>query len=129
MAYTPTVTVQANWKRIVGKSLQWQSVLTSRTKIARVVITYVTGTYTTGGDVVDLSLGGKIKTIMAFIPQSCSEGYYVEYVPDATNSATGGKLRLRGDLNTATNAVGLIELSSASTLPDAAVVEAIILGF
>lgn len=134
MAIVPTAAVQTDWQRITGKTLDWQSVLTSKMKIARVTITFpATGTYTTGGDVVDLSLNGRLSTVLAVIFLHSDEAYYAEYVEGAGNDATLGKILLKGYINddaagTNVDPEAFNELTSASVLPQNAILEAIVFG-
>ena len=128
MAIANTVAVQTDWQSITGKTLSSQSLLTSKLKIVRVTVTNAcAGCYATGGCITDLSLGGRLTKVLAVVPLHNSEGYYVEYVEGAANDAALGKLLLRGDLDTATNAIGFTEIS-VGTVPQGCIFELLVFG-
>lgn len=80
--------------------------------LRHVLITVTFGStddYTTNGVAADLAVDG-IKELIEVIPCGNDLGVWVNY--DLVNK----KIIMRGDLNTATNAAALVELTNASTL-------------
>ena len=87
---TLTATVNSDWQSICGKTLSIQSELTSKLKTVVVDIAYGAEDYDIGGNVIDLSLGGRINTIIACEVLEVSTGHSVQYVAGAGNAATLG---------------------------------------
>lgn len=82
----------------VGKTLSIQAALNSKLRVYKIKCTAGGGdTYATGGVAADLKEGGRIKTLVAVIPEFSSTDYLVKY--DKTNeliylvdTATGAEL-------------------------------------
>ncbi len=92
-----TVAVDTNQQRLTGKTLSVQSELTSKLLTTVVTATYgACDTYATNGCTVDLSLGGRITTIIEATIISNDGGLLLEYVPAAGGAAATGKLRAYG---------------------------------
>jgi len=92
-----TVAVDTNLKSLAGKTLSVQSELTSKLLTTQVTVTYAAcDTYTTGGCTIDLSLGGRITTIISATIISNDVGALLEYVPAAGGAAATGKLKAYG---------------------------------
>lgn len=92
-----TVAVDSNQERLTGKTLSIQSELTSKLLTTVVDVTYgACDTYTSCGDTVDLSLGGRISTIIEASIISNDGGLLLEYVPAAGGAAATGKIKAYG---------------------------------
>ncbi len=88
-----TIIQNANHKSLTGKTLSIQSELTSKLKSVVVDITYAAGdNYVTGGNVVDVSLGSRISTVIGAEILDGNKGLLLQYIPSATNAASTGKL-------------------------------------
>ena len=90
-------TVNCDWEAITGKTLSQQSVLTSRMKQVVVCVAIGADTYPMcdTGYTVDLSLGGRISTIIRAIPEDlevCNTLLRAQYVPAACGAAATGTL-------------------------------------
>lgn len=90
-------TVNCDWQSITGKTLSQQSVLTSRIKQVVVCVAIGSCTYPmcNVGYVVDLSLGGRITTIISAKPEDLEVSdtlLKAQYVPDCCNEAATGTL-------------------------------------
>jgi hypothetical protein len=127
-----TVAVDSRFQNLAGKTLSIQSVLTSKIKDVSTVITFgATDDYSSDGNIVDLSLGGRIKTILDVTPISNTKGLLLEYVPDTNNEAVSGKLKCFGVDPAASGGavVGFTELADASTTTRDMVVKLRVRGF
>lgn len=127
-----TVAVDSNQQKLTGKTLSVQSELTSKLLTTLVTVTYgACDTYTTGGCTVDLSLGGRIKTIISATIISNDVGTLLEYVPAAAGAAATGKLKAFGvDPAAGGGAVVIFpELASSSAGVNAMVVKIRVVGF
>ncbi|MBC8549024.1 MAG: hypothetical protein H8D23_05175 [Candidatus Brocadiales bacterium] len=91
---TLTIAHNANHKSLTGKTLSVQAELLSKLKVAIVDVTYATEDYDIGGNIVDLSLDGRIDTIIAVEVLEVSTGNSVQYVHGAASAAALGKLKL-----------------------------------
>jgi hypothetical protein len=92
-----TVAVETNQQKLTGKTLSVQSELTSKLLTTVVTATYgACDTYTTGGCTVDLSLGGRVSTIIEASVISNDAGLLLEYVPAAGGAAATGKIKAYG---------------------------------
>lgn len=89
-----TIAVNSDYESLTGKTLSTQAELLSKLKVAIVDVTYSAEDYDIGGNVVDLSLDGRIDTIIACEVLEVSTGNSVQYVAGANNSATLGKLKI-----------------------------------
>jgi len=92
-----TIAVDSNWENLTGKTLSIQSELTSKLKTAVIDITAgCSDTYATNGVTVDLSLGGRISTVIEVSIISNDGGLLLQYVPAAGNAAATGKIKAYG---------------------------------
>lgn len=126
-----TVAVDAREQNVTGKTLSIQSKLTSKLKESTITVTFGAGdNYATGGNTVDLSLGGRISTIHSVVFCSNDKGVLLQYVPSANNVASTGKFKAYGvDPGAAGGAVvGFVELPSSSTVVNSMVVNVIVRG-
>ena len=113
-----TIAQNALHKSLSGKTLSIQSELTSKLKSVVVDITYAAGdNYATNGNVVDLSLGSRIGTVIGAQIFDGNKGLLLQYVPSATNAAATGKIKCYGEDHTAkgSTARAFAELANAST--------------
>ena len=94
MADTLTIAVNSDYQSLVGKTLHIQAELTSKLKVAIVDITYDTVVYDTNGNIVDLSLDGRLKTIIAVEVLEVTTGHVGTYIHGADSAAALGKLKL-----------------------------------
>ena len=90
-------TVNTDWQNITGKTLSHQSVLTSKMKEAVVCVAIGSCNYPMCNDgyVVDLSLCGRITTIISATPEDLEVSntlLVAQYVPDTCNEAATGTL-------------------------------------
>lgn len=129
---TLTVAVDSTYQKLTGKTLFVQSLLASRIKEADVVVTFgASDTYTTGGVTVDLSLNGRITTILDVTPISNDKGVHVQYVPATASAAATGKVKLWGiDPAAGGGAVGAFsELASSSAVVNSMVLKLRVRGY
>jgi hypothetical protein len=90
-----TVAVDANQEKLTGKTLSVQSELTSRLLSTVVDVTFgAADTYTSCGNTVDLSLGGRVSTVIEASIISNDKGLLLEYVAGST--AANGKIKAYG---------------------------------
>ena len=127
-----TVAVDSNQQSLTGKTLSIQSELTS--KLLTTVVDVTVGacdTYATGGITTDLSLGGRITTIIEASIISNDGGFILEYVPAAAGAAATGKFKFRGvDPADAGGAiVSFPEIANASALVQSVAYKVRIVGF
>ena len=107
------ITVNADYQSITGKTLSIQAELTSKLKTGIIDIVYTTQDYTTGGDVVDLSLDGRFKTIIAVEVLEVSTGNSVQYIHGTASAAALGKLKF---YETGTTSAPFDEVANAVSL-------------
>lgn len=128
-----TIIQNANHKSLTGKTLSIQSELTSKLKSVVVDITYAAGdNYVTGGNVVDVSLGSRISTVIGAEILDGNKGLLLQYIPSATNAASTGKIKCYGQqANAQSGAVAIVldELASASTAVNSMTCKIRVLGF
>tara|TARA_B110000467_G_scaffold8048_1_gene7146 strand:+ start:78 stop:473 length:396 start_codon:yes stop_codon:yes gene_type:complete len=128
-----TIIQNANHKSLTGKTLSIQSELTSKLKSVVVDITYAAGdTYAVGGNVVDVSLGSRIKTVIGAEILDGNKGLLLQYIPSATNAAATGKIKCYGQQAAAQGgAVAKVfdELAAASALVNGMTCKIRVLGF
>lgn len=89
-----TIAVNSDYQSITGKTLSVQAELLSKLKVAIVDVTYATEDYDIGGNTVDLTLDGRLTTIIAVEVLEVSTGNSVQYVPAAAGAAATGKLKI-----------------------------------
>lgn len=89
-----TALVNSDYQSITGKTLSTQAELLSKLKVAIVDVTYTTEDYDIGGNVVDLSLGSRIDTIIACEVLEVSTGHSIQYVAGTAGAATLAKFKI-----------------------------------
>ena len=127
-----TIIQNANHKSLTGKTLSIQSELTSKLKSVVVDITYAGGdNYLTGGNVVDVSLGSRISTVIGAEILDGNKGLLLQYIPSATNAASTGRIKCYGEDHTAKGAAAraFAELANASTAVNSMTCKIRVLGF
>jgi len=127
-----TIIQNANHKSLTGKTLSIQSELTSKLKSVVVDITYAAGDiYATGGNVVDVSLGSRISTVIGAEILDGNKGLLLQYIPSATNAASTGKIKCYGEDHTAKGSAAraFAELANASTAVNSMTCKIRVLGF
>ena len=127
-----TIIQNANHKSLTGKTLSIQSELTSKLKSVVVDITYAAGdNYLTGGNVVDVSLGSRISTVIGAEILDGNKGLLLQYIPSATNAASTGKIKCYGEDHTAKGSAARVfaELANASTAVNSMTCKIRVLGF
>jgi hypothetical protein len=127
-----TIIQNANHKSLTGKTLSIQSELTSKLKSVVVDITYAAGDgYLTGGNVVDVSLGSRISTVIGAEILDGNKGLLLQYIPSATNAASTGKIKCYGEDHTAKGSAAraFAELANASTAVNSMTCKIRVLGF
>ena len=127
-----TIIQNANHKSLTGKTLSIQSELTSKLKSVVVDITYAAGdNYVTGGNVVDVSLGSRISTVIGAEILDGNKGLLLQYIPSATNAASTGKIKCYGEDHTAKGSAAraFAELANASTVVNSMTCKIRVLGF
>tara|TARA_B110000438_G_C15389967_1_gene468590 strand:- start:92 stop:484 length:393 start_codon:yes stop_codon:yes gene_type:complete len=127
-----TIIQNANHKSLTGKTLSIQSELTSKLKSVVVDITYAAGdNYVTGGNVVDVSLGSRISTVIGAEILDGNKGLLLQYIPSATNAASTGKIKCYGEDHTAKGSAAraFAELANASTAVNSMTCKIRVLGF
>ena len=127
-----TIIQNANHKSLTGKTLSIQSELTSKLKSVVVDITYAAGdNYLTGGNVVHVSLGSRISTVIGAEILDGNKGLLLQYIPSATNAASTGKIKCYGEDHTAKGSAAraFAELANASTAVNSMTCKIRVLGF
>lgn len=127
-----TVAQNSDHKSLTGKTLSVQSVLTSRIRTSIVDITYgASDNYATDGNTVDLSMGGRISTVMAVEIFHVSTGLLLQYVPATAGAAATGKIKAYGHTPTSSTGtvIALEELDNADTAVNSMTIRVRITGF
>ena len=127
-----TVIQNANHKSLTGKTLSIQSELTSKLKSVVVDVTFGgSENYATNGVVVDLSLGGRIDTVIACEVLHSNKGLLLQYAPAAAGAAATGKLKAYGHTPTSSTGtvIALEELDNADTATNSMTVRVRVTGF
>tara|TARA_B110000285_G_C14994631_1_gene548134 strand:+ start:518 stop:910 length:393 start_codon:yes stop_codon:yes gene_type:complete len=127
-----TVAQNQDHKSLTGKTLSVQSVLTSRIRTSIVDITYGgSDNYATNGNTVDLSMGGRISTVMAVEIFHVSTGLLLQYVPATAGAAATGKIKAYGHTPTSSTGtvIALEELDNADTAVNSMTIRVRITGF
>jgi len=122
----------ADHKSLTGKTLSIQAELTSKLKSTIVDVTYgASDGYATNGNVVDLSLGSRISTVIGAQILHCNKGLLLQYVPAAAGAAATGKIKCFGHTPTSSTAtvVALEELDSADTAVNSMTIRIRIIGY
>ena len=77
-----TVAQNQDHKNLTGKTLTVQSQLTSKLRTAIVDVTFGgSDNYATNGNTVDLSMGGRISTVIGAEVLHCNKGLLLQYAP------------------------------------------------
>jgi hypothetical protein len=132
MTMAITVAQNQDHKSLTGKTLSVQSVLTSRIRTSIVDITYGgSDNYATNGNTVDLSMGGRISTVMAVEIFHVSTGLLLQYVPAAAGASATGKIKAYGHTPTSSTGtvIALEELDNADTAVNSMTIRVRITGF
>ena len=127
-----TIVQNADHKSLTGKTLSIQAELTSKLKSTIVDVTYAAGdNYATGGNVVDLSLGSRISTVIGAQILHSSAGLLLQYVPAAAGAAATGKIKCFGHTPTSATAtvVALEELDNSDTAVNSMTIRIRIIGY
>jgi len=130
-----TVAVNSDWENLTGKTLSVQSELTSKLKTTVVDVTFAgADTYSTCGVTVDLSLGGRISTIIEASIISNDKGLLLEYVPAAAGAAATGKIKAFGYINDDAAGVNATpeafsELANSSAIVNSLAIKIRVVGF
>jgi hypothetical protein len=122
----------ADHKSLTGKTLSIQAELTSKLKSTIVDVTYgASDGYATNGNVVDLSLGSRISTVIGAQILHCNKGLLLQYVPAAAGAAATGKIKCFGHTPTSATAtvVALEELDNADTAVNSMTIRIRIIGY
>ena len=122
----------ADHKSLTGKTLSIQAELTSKLKSTIVDVTYGgSDNYATNGNVVDLSLGSRISTVIGAQILHCNKGLLLQYVPAAAGAAATGKIKCFGHTPTSATAtvVALEELDNADTAVNSMTIRIRIIGY
>ena len=122
----------ADHKSLTGKTLSIQAELTSKLKSTIVDVTYGgSDNYATNGNVVDLSLGSRISTVIGAQILHCNKGLLLQYVPAAAGAAATGKIKCFGHTPTSATAtvVALEELDNADTAVNGMTIRIRIIGY
>ena len=122
----------ADHKSLTGKTLSIQAELTSKLKSTIVDVTYgASDGYATNGNVVDLSLGSRISTVIGAQILHCNKGLLLQYAPAAAGAAATGKIKCFGHTPTSATAtvVALEELDNADTAVNSMTIRIRIIGY
>jgi hypothetical protein len=122
----------ADHKSLTGKTLSIQAELTSKLKSTIVDVTYgASDNYATNGNVVDLSLGSRISTVIGAQILHCNKGLLLQYVPATAGAAASGKIKCFGYTPTSETAtvVALEELDSGDTAVNSMTIRIRIIGY
>jgi hypothetical protein len=127
-----TVAQNQDHKNLTGKTLTVQSQLTSRLRTAIVDVTYGgSDNYTTNGNTVDLSMGGRIDTVIGAEVLHTSAGLLLQYVPATAGASATGKFKAYGHTPTSSTStvVAFEELDNADTAVNSMTIRVRITGF
>ena len=127
-----TVAQNSDHKSLTGKTLAVQAELTSKLKSVVVDITYGgSDNYASNGNTVDLSMGGRISTVIGAEILHCNKGLLLQYAPAAAGAAATGKIKAYGHTPTSSTAtvIALEELDNADTAVNSMTIRVRITGF
>jgi len=127
-----TIAQNTDHKNLTGKTLAVQAELTSKLKTVIVDITYgASDNYATNGNTVDLSLGGRIDTVIACEILHSDKGLLLQYAPAAAGAAATGKIKAYGHTPTSSTGtvIALEELDNADTAVNSMTVRCRVTGF
>lgn len=127
-----TIAQNSDHKNLTGKTLSVQAELTSKLKSCIVDITYgASDAYATNGNTVDLSLGGRISTVIGCEILHCDKGLLLQYAPATAGAAATGKLKAFGHTPTSATStvIALEELDDTDTAVNSMTVRCRVIGF
>jgi hypothetical protein len=127
-----TVAQNSDHKSLTGKTLAVQAELTSKLKSVVVDITYGgSDNYASNGNTVDLSMGGRISTVIGAEILHCNKGLLLQYAPAAAGAAATGKIKAYGHTPTSSTAtvIALEELDNADTAVNSMTIRVRVTGF
>ena len=127
-----TVAQNSDHKSLTGKTLAVQAELTSKLKSVVVDITYGgSDNYASNGNTVDLSMGGRISTVIGAEILHCNKGLLLQYAPAAAGAAATGKIKAYGHTPTSATAtvIALEELDNADTAVNSMTIRVRVTGF
>jgi hypothetical protein len=127
-----TIAVSEFFQRHISKIATYNAQLGSKVKEAPITVTFgASDNYTTNGTTIDLTLGGRLKTIIDVTPISNNKAVIMEYSPAAENAAATGKLKCYGiDTDASGGAVvGFPELANGSTTVNSMVAKLMVRGY
>ena len=127
-----TVAQNSDHKSLTGKPLAVKAQLTSKLKSVIVDVTYgASDTYLTNGNTVDLSLGGRIRTVIGAQVIHANKGLLLQYAPAAAGAAATGKFKAYGHTPTSSTAtvVALEELDNADTAVNSMTIRICVTGY
>tara|TARA_R110002051_G_scaffold296175_1_gene362185 strand:- start:1838 stop:2230 length:393 start_codon:yes stop_codon:yes gene_type:complete len=127
-----TIAQNSDHKSLTGKTLSVQSTLTSKLKSTIVDVTYgASDNYATNGNTVDLSLGGRIRTVIGATILHSNKGLLLQYAPAAAGAAATGKIKAYGHTPTSATAtvIALEELDNADTAVNSMTIRIVVTGF
>ena len=132
MVMAITVAQNSDHKSLTGKTLAVQAELTSKLKSVVVDVTYgASDNYATNGNTVDLSLGGRISTVIGAEILHANKGLLLQYAPATAGAAATGKVKAYGHTPTSATAtvVALEELDNADTAVNSMTIRVRVTGF
>jgi hypothetical protein len=127
-----TIAQNSDHKSLTGKTLSVQAELTSKLKSCVVDVTYgASDTYATNGNTVDLSLGGRIKTVIGAEILHSNKGLLLQYAPATAGAAATGKIKAYGQKPTSSTAtvIALEELDASDTAVNSLTIRIRVFGF
>tara|TARA_R100000406_G_scaffold71336_5_gene51612 strand:- start:1516 stop:1908 length:393 start_codon:yes stop_codon:yes gene_type:complete len=127
-----TIAQNSDHKSLTGKTLSVQSQLTSKLKECIVDITFgASDNYASDGNTVDLSMGGRIDTVIGCEILHCDKGLLLQYAPATGGAAASGKLKAYGHTPTSstTTVIALEELDDGDTAVNSMSVRCRVIGF
>jgi len=127
-----TVAQNSDHKSLTGKTLAVQAELTSKLKSVVVDITYGgSDNYASNGNTVDLSMGGRISTVIGAEILHCNKGLLLQYAPAAAGAAATGKIKAYGHTPTSSTAtvVAFEELDNADTAVNSMTIRVRVTGY
>jgi hypothetical protein len=127
-----SVAQNSDHKSLTGKTLAVQAELTSKLKSVIVDVTYGgSDNYATNGNTVDLSLGGRISTVIGCEILHSNAGLLLQYAPAAAGAAATGKIKAYGHTPTSATStvIAFEELDNADTAVNSLTIRVRVTGF
>lgn len=127
-----TVAQNSDHKSLAGKTLAVQAELTSKLKTVIVDVTYGgSEVYVTNGNTVDLSLGGRISTVIGAEILHSNKGLLLQYAPATAGAAATGKVKAYGHEPTSSTAdiAALDELDNNNAAVNSLTIRIRVFGF